>query len=609
MGKTSPQAYYQENIQTYQQDLAQLNSTYVRLSYARLALFIGGVLLTYFVFSFHTGWGLFTGFTSMVGFLFLVSYHIQLAGKREDLSTLLSINQAEADFLEGDLSTFDPGEEFVDSTHPYSYDLDIFGKSSIFHFLNRSVSVIGKQKLATSLQSPPVDKNDILQRQQAITELSRAADWSQEFQVAGKGNWESSEDIQAILQWMQGEKALANISSYRLLLWVMPLLFVISFAVYLLRFTSIGGGIFLLVPPSTPLLVFIINLMIIGRHLRLTQKEHIQMGQKSDLLKKYQRLLEQVEKAPFTSDLLKTQQQKLFTANGQASQAIEKLASLSYYFDQRLNMIMGVILNGTLLWDLQCLIRLDRWREANKHELPSWLDSMASWDSLNSYGRMAFNHPDYVLPVLSERNMVLQATDLGHALIPSASRVTNEVAMEEGRLLLITGANMAGKSTFLRTMGTNLILAMNGATVCASHFEFTPQTMISSIRATDSLEDHESYFYAELKQLKKIIDLLQQTSSVFVIVDEMLRGTNSKDKQTGSRKFIEQLISYGASGLVATHDLSLGTLEKAYPKKVTNKRFEVDIQENELSFDYKLRNGISQNLNATFLMQKMGIMP
>ncbi|MEM9934741.1 MAG: hypothetical protein AAF824_14035, partial [Bacteroidota bacterium] len=151
MGKTSPQAYYQENIQTYQQDLAQLNSTYVRLSYARLALFIGGVLLTYFVFSFHTGWGLFTGFTSMIGFLFLVSYHIQLAGKREDLSTLLSINQAEADFLEGDLSIFDPGEEFVDSTHPYSYDLDIFGKSSIFHFLNRSVSVIGKQKLATSL--------------------------------------------------------------------------------------------------------------------------------------------------------------------------------------------------------------------------------------------------------------------------------------------------------------------------------------------------------------------------------------------------------------------------------------------------------------------------
>ncbi len=583
MRNSSPAAYYQENIQTYQQDLAQINRKYLLLSYARLALFLGGAILTYFVFGVHIGWGLFTGISLFVGFLFLVSYHIQVAGEKEDMEALLSINKAEAAFLEGDLSAFDEGKEFVDSIHAFSYDLDIFGKSSIFHFLNRSVSVIGKQKLAASLNSPPIKRESILQRQAAIAELAAAPDWSQEFQVAGKGNWESSKDIEAILNWIQEENALKNESSYRIILWVMPILFGISFLVYLLSF--------------------------VGRHLNLTQKEQLHMGQKSDQLKKYKQLLAKVEDAPFSSDLLKGLQTRLLEGNGQASKAIEKLASLSYYFDQRLNMIMGVILNGMLLWDLQCLIRLDRWRNAYKRELPQWLDSMAMWDSLNSYGRLAFNHPDYVWPTLSDKKAVLQASKLGHPLLSPTIRVTNEVSMMQGELLLITGANMAGKSTFLRTMGTNLILAMNGSTVCAESFEFSPQTMISSIRATNSLEDHESYFYAELKQLKKIIDLLEGTSSVFVIVDEMLRGTNSRDIQTGSRKFIEQLISLGASGLVATHDLSLGSLQDDFPQHVTNIRFEVEIQEDELSFDYKLQDVISHNLNATFLMQKMGIMP
>ena len=204
----------------------------------------------------------------------------------------------------------------------------------------------------------------------------------------------------------------------------------------------------------------------------------------------------------------------------------------------------------------------------------------------------------------------MDAKLLGHPLIDPETRVDNDMNLgKPGEFLIITGANMAGKSTFLRTVGVNLILAMNGAPVCAKSYEFVPIPLMTSVRATDSLEDHESYFYAELKRLKMLIDKLKEGKPIFIIVDEMLRGTNSRDKQVGSRKFIEQLIQLKGTGMIATHDLSLGTLADDYPKYARNKRFEVDITDNQLTFDYTLRDGISQNLNATFLMQQMGIMP
>ena len=205
---------------------------------------------------------------------------------------------------------------------------------------------------------------------------------------------------------------------------------------------------------------------------------------------------------------------------------------------------------------------------------------------------------------------MMDAIELGHPLLDPSTRIDNDMNLAKpGEFLIITGANMAGKSTFLRTVGVNLILAMNGAVTCAKSFKFAPIEMLTSVRATDSLQDHESYFYAELKRLKMLIDKLKEGKPIFIIVDEMLRGTNSRDKQEGSRQFIMQLMELKGVGMIATHDLSLGTLQDEFPDYAKNKRFEVDITDGHLSFDYKLRDGISQNLNATFLMKKMGIMP
>jgi DNA mismatch repair ATPase MutS len=298
----------------------------------------------------------------------------------------------------------------------------------------------------------------------------------------------------------------------------------------------------------------------------------------------------------------------LTVASEPSSEIIRHLGELAGLLDQRLNILVGLFLNGMILWDIKYLLRLEKWKRQYAEYLLPWLDMMGEWDALQSLGRYAFNYPEHVYPQVKEGEFHLIAKELGHPLLKPGVRVCNDMALHKtGEFLIITGANMAGKSTFLRTVGSNLILASCGAPVCAQSYSFVPIPLITSIRAHDSLEDNESYFYAELKQLKKVIDQLDQ-GPAFVIVDEMLRGTNSRDKQTGSRKFIEQLIRKKGVGMIATHDLALGTLADDYPDYAFNKRFEVDITDDQLTFDYKLRDGISQNLNATFLMEQMGIM-
>jgi DNA mismatch repair ATPase MutS len=197
---------------------------------------------------------------------------------------------------------------------------------------------------------------------------------------------------------------------------------------------------------------------------------------------------------------------------------------------------------------------------------------------------------------------------MGHILIPKTERVNNDLSLHTtGQYGLVTGANMAGKSTFLRTVGVNLVLAQAGAPVCARSFRWKPATIFTSMRATDSVQDRASYFYAELIRLRRIAELLKGGTEAYILLDEILRGTNSKDKAEGSKGFIEQLVNWPGMGLVATHDLSLAALEEVYPDKIKNLRFEIEIEGDKLHCSYKLQPGVSQNLNATFLMKQMGI--
>jgi len=277
--------------------------------------------------------------------------------------------------------------------------------------------------------------------------------------------------------------------------------------------------------------------------------------------------------------------------------------------DANLNIIAAVVLNGLFLFNLHLLAAVEKWKARYGNDIPRWFAIMGEFDALSSLANFACNNPQYIYPEEAKDDYLMDAADLGHPLIPISECVTNSITISGwNQFCIITGANMSGKSTFLRTVGTNYILAMIGAPVFASKFRFFPIRLHSSIRTSDSLSRKESFFYAELKRLKGIISELESGQRTFILLDEILKGTNSKDKQAGSIALLEQLIKYESVGLIATHDLILGDLIKSYPKNISNLCFEIQIVNDEMSIDYKLQDGVCQNLNATFLMKKMGIL-
>lgn len=276
--------------------------------------------------------------------------------------------------------------------------------------------------------------------------------------------------------------------------------------------------------------------------------------------------------------------------------------------NQRNNIIISTILNGLLFWELRKVINIEKWKNQYARQLPEWLKAIGEMDALCSLATFAYNHPEYTYPTIATTPFTLEATEMGHPLMEREKCVRNSIHItKKPFFVIITGANMAGKSTYLRTIGVNYLLACIGAPVCCDKMDIYPAHLITSLRTSDSLTDNESYFFAELKRLKLIIDKLNAQEELFIILDEILKGTNSMDKQKGSLALIKQFMSLQANGIIATHDLLLGSLAEIYPNNIKNFRFEADITNNELTFSYRLKEGVAQNMNACFLMKKMGI--
>lgn len=295
---------------------------------------------------------------------------------------------------------------------------------------------------------------------------------------------------------------------------------------------------------------------------------------------------------------------ELTSQNQTASQSVHRLAKLMNALDQRGNLLMSTILNGLLFWELRQVMQIEKWKEAHSADLPRWIEAIGAIDAYCSLATFSYNHPDYIYPQITSQSFHLQAEALGHPLMDRNKCVRNGIDMEKRPFfIIITGANMAGKSTYLRTVGVNYLLACIGAPVWAAKMEIFPARLVTSLRTSDSLTDNESYFFAELKRLKLIIDKLKAGEELFIILDEILKGTNSMDKQKGSFALIKQFMSMDANGIIATHDLLLGTLIDAFPQNIRNYCFEADITNNELTFSYQMRSGIAQNMNACFLMK------
>jgi DNA mismatch repair ATPase MutS len=316
-----------------------------------------------------------------------------------------------------------------------------------------------------------------------------------------------------------------------------------------------------------------------------------------------------IEEVAFTSAYnVELQNDLRPVAYGKPGKVIRQLSKLLNMMDSNLNLLVSVIMNGLVMFNIHVLLAVEKWRIKNRSQVPVWFEVMAEIDALSSLGNFAFNNPQYIYPVPVTDGFQFIAEKIGHPLIPKESCVTNDIEIVGwNQFRIITGANMSGKSTFLRTIGVNMLLAMTGAPVFASRLTFYPIEIHSSIRTNDSLARRESYFYAELKRLKEIITELESGRQKLILLDEILKGTNSSDKQTGSIALIKQLMKYKLAGLFATHDLALGDLIKHYPDNIRNLCFEIHIAGDKMEIDYKLSPGVCRNLNASFLMKNMGI--
>lgn len=593
----NPENHYSERLSLTKGQLQQVKKQIFRISMLRLTLFIAGVAGIYFFFS-QTPLLIICICLTFLPLFILVKIHNHFFIRKEWLETQARIIQEELQALSGDYSSFEDGKEYVNPEHPYSFDLDIFGRRSLFQSINRTCTFFGKDRLAKWLQNHLHEKVSIEKRQEMVREISEHTLFREQFRVAGLVHHGQSSDAEKIQAWSQSPAQYLHAGWVKAFIWGVPVINSLLLITSLIGWTSfsclgLSFGIFL-----------VLSFGIIKRATYIQET----YGKKLKSLNGYARLIA-LAKAEDWKSAGMLELMERFNLNGQSPvQALQQLSKELDRLDLRNNQFLYVLLEGSIFFQLQEIVRIERWKVRYGQHISEWLETVGELDALCSLGTFAYNHPQYTYPELTEKPFCFLATQMGHPLMPVSQCVKNDATIPSRPFfLIITGANMAGKSTYLRTIGVNYLLACVGAPVCCERLKLHPNQLITSLRTSDSLSDNESYFFAELKRLKRIIDLLNQGQQLFIILDEILKGTNSMDKQKGSFDLIRQFMQLKANGIIATHDLLLGSLIKQFPEKIRNYCFEADIKDNELTFSYKLREGVAQNMNACFLMKKMGI--
>jgi len=471
-------------------------------------------------------------------------------------------------------------------------DLDLFGHAGIFSLLNRCITQQGEQKLAERLLGISDLSNDYEQEQKAVDELSGFAAWRQQFICIRERS--AILDSTPLSDWLAKGVAQSKLNFvWSVLRFVVPVLSVLILVLAMLGY--LAGWL---------VLVWVVfNFMLLSLVSRKLFKAHSQLANYFNHIQSYRKLIKHISQPDFNGPILKDLQSSL---SKDAEQAFASLERILAAFDNRLNMLVSIVLNGLFLWDIQCAFRLHNWHTKYDATAPHWLAMVEAFDVYVGLGNFAFNHPDFVYAQNSSEQSV-EAEALGHPLIPESERVCNNFSLHKGHIALVTGANMAGKSTFLRTIGVNYLLANAAVPVCAHSFSFQPGVLLTSLRTIDSLERHESYFLAELRGIKHIVERVKEGAPHLFLIDEMLKGTNSKDKMEGSMAVIRNLNAHGGTGIIATHDLPVTKLGNETPDTIHNFCFEIGLNGTEMFFDYHLQKGVTRNMNATLLLQNMGL--
>ena len=592
-----PDEYYQKQIDHYTARLKQIKKRRNLITLAKLLTFGYMIFLIYLLINHSTQPLLLLGIGAILVFIFLTLWDSQIIYRQHLIEELLRINTLESDYLAGNFSALDQGERFNDPAHPYAHDLDLFGEDSLFQHLNRTVTFSGTQKLVSWLLSLSKDPEVIHSRQQAAEELCAEPEWCQHFRAAGALHPTQALDAVILKSGPTESPFFSKHSTVRLILWIANTIVIVSWAVT--SFTPL--------PFSISLVLSLLQLSALALYIKKINAYHQRLNLFLKTISNYLPLVRLIHDQSFRSPYLQKIRHSLFTPESNSLQALTQLHRIQNSLDQRGNIVIAFILNGLYLKDFHTLLRLDHWRKKYGPDIETWTDVLSEADALISMANYRFNHPAYCLPVICQ-DRLLDTEEIGHPLLKSERNVTNDFSIcSLHQIAIVTGANMAGKSNFLRTIGVNLILAQSGNVVCSRYFAFQPMTLFTSMRTTDSLSKDTSYFHAELLRLQQLVNIAQQEDKVFIILDEMLKGTNSVDKLNGSLAFLKRILSYPISGLVATHDLALGELADDFPEHFFNVCFEIVHSGSQITYDYKLHPGISSNMNASILLKQMGL--
>ncbi len=589
---------YEKRRKHYARRLEKLTQTINRLSNVRLTLFFAGCALAVFLYmTQNSSLGLGILLFTMVSFVGLVVWHQTLRAKQKYIQVLYESFDQALKRLDGEWKAFpDNGEDFRDAAHPYSEDLDLFGASSLFQWINTAKTFRGRAKLKEWLTEPPVEARTIQMKQEAIKELAMNFAWRHRFMAEAGTLKRPLDSPTRIIEWAKTYDPFYLRPGIVILFRALPMITLTFLLLYFLTDR---------VPFWYPLAGFLIQTVILfmGKQ-RGKTLESVYAYKES--LKIYEKMLRRFEKRNFKADYLLGLKKGLYDRDGKkAFEQIRKLSSLAELISNRGNS-MFLVINIFTLWDIQCMIALESWKEKSGRSLGRWVDTVAELEGLASLAIIHFDHQQWALPEIISENSGMVAGSLGHPLLLNST--CNDISIEKcSGILLITGSNMSGKSTLLRTVGINMVLAYAGAPVCAKSFSCSIMRIYTCMRVSDNLGENISSFYAELLRIKQIVGASKTEGTIFFLLDEIFKGTNSQDRHAGAKVLIRQLGKAGAMGMVSTHDLELGDLERESERKVRNYHFREYYKNDEIHFDYKLRSGISNTRNAMYLIKMAGI--
>lgn len=579
------ESYYSERVNRFKHQVSELKKQVYINSLWRVLVFCSVPVLIYYL-NHSTPLILVILLLGISLFLFLVKRQVNLQANLNHHKAMQSLNENELLYLKHDFKHFDAGNDLKQEDHPYCLDIDLFGKGSFFQYINRTKLIPSRKKLAEHLLAN--NTQGIIDRQQKIKQLFPENNWCQNF-LAEASLVKSENSEKEILSWLTIYKPISN-KFLAILPYFMGGLFTVG-----LILLALG-----IIPESALVLLLVIGLSITAAKVKNINDVAAKMAKAHDLFEQYSKLLKRIEEKDFQCDIASYE-----ISDIKPSQKLNRFSKLLNALNQRNNIMITIFANGFFLRDIWLCTKIDKWVEENRSNVGKWFSILHEYDKYISLGIFAYNHQtSSVFPVLSDSANVT-ANALLHPLIDPKVGVANDFSIEKAHFNVVTGANMAGKSTFLRTVGLSIVMANSGMPVCSESYEYGPIKLISSMRTSDSLSENESYFFSELKRLKYIVGEISREEH-FVILDEILKGTNSRDKAEGSEKFLKKISKSGSSGILATHDLSLCRVAEEI-ETVHNRFFDAYINNDELTFDYMLREGVCKNMNASFLMEKMGI--